>query len=84
MGAVDYTIATMQQLKKDLMDLGATDHEITWAIGGVVSTMTATLLQTSNDVFVEALQAHDNDMRTEILEIQKRFNAFVDKMVTAE
>ncbi len=37
-GACEYSIATMQNLKKDLQDVGAINPDLNWAIGGIVAT----------------------------------------------
>lgn len=84
MGACDYALATLQQLRKDLMDVGAKDHDITWAIGGIVSTLTANILQTCHTVFTEAAQSGEADVKKDLTEIQFRLNEFIGRMINQE
>lgn len=84
MGACDYSIATLQQLRKDLMDIDLENKEVIWAIGGIVTALTSNLLQTCHDVMTESTESGESDIRTDLIEIQSRVNAFIDRMITHE
>ena len=58
-GACDYSIATMQNLKRDLTAIGAINADLNWAIGGIVSTLVSNLLQICNQVFQESIYRKD-------------------------
>ncbi len=83
-GAIEYSLATMQNLKKDLQDIGAVNPELNWAIGGLVATLTSTLLQICNQVFQESVAEGNPSAKQDVNEIKERFSAFVDGMVNHE
>lgn len=82
MGACEYAIASLQNLKKGLMYSDDKNMEIKWAIGGIVATLSSNLIQIADDVFQEAAQSGEPNARTDILEIQNRFNQFIDRMLS--
>lgn len=84
MGACDYSIATLQQLKRDLSDPDSKHGDLNWAIGGIVITLTSQLLHICGKVFEEAAQSGEPNAKQDIQEFQSRFNAFVDQMVNHE
>ncbi len=84
MGACEYSIATLEHVRKDLINLDNANAEIVWAVGGIICTLTSNLLQACNDVFIAAAQSGEANAREDIREIQSRFNAFVDRMVDYE
>ncbi len=81
-GACDYSIATMQNLKRDLTDISAVNPELNWAIGGIVSTLVSNLLQICNQVFQESIATGEPDARHDIEEIGLRLNQFIERMVS--
>lgn len=80
-GACDYSIATFQQLKKDMTDIGAANHELTWAIGSIVITLASQLIRICGHVFDEAAQSGEANAAQDLTEIKKRFNDVVAQMV---
>jgi len=84
MGACEFSIATLQELRKDLLEIGAANSETRWAIGGVVITLAAHLLQICDQVFAESCAAGDPSAKQDLTEIQTRFNDFIDRMVNHE
>ncbi len=84
MGAIDYSIATMQNLKKDLQDVGSPHKEVNWAIGGIVATLTSNLLKTCDQVFQESVAAGNPNAKQDMTEIKDRFADFIDRMVNHE
>ncbi len=83
-GACEYSIATMQNLKKDLQDAGAANAELNWAIGGIVATLTSNLLQICNQVFQDAAAGGNPNAKQDLTEIQQQFSVFIEKMVNHE
>jgi hypothetical protein len=83
-GAIEYTIATMQNLKKDLQDIGAANHELNWAIGGIVATLSSNLLQICNQVFQESCAMGEPNAKQDLTEIKTQFSEFIDRMVNHE
>lgn len=83
-GACEYSIATLQNLKKDLQDISAVHQELNWAIGGIVSTLTSNLLQICNQVFQESCAEGNPNAKQDLTEIKNQFSEFIDKMVNHE
>jgi len=82
MGACDYSIAVLQNLKKTLMDYGNPNQEMTWAIGGIVVTLSSQLLKLCHEIFIDASKSGEPNAKEDIRAIQKSFNEFIDRMVT--
>lgn len=83
-GACEYSIATMQNLKKDLQDIGAANSELNWAIGGIVATLSSNLLQICNQVFQESVADGNPNAKQDLTEINTRFSDFIIRMVNHE
>lgn len=83
-GACEYSIAAMQNLKRDLQDVGANNADLNWAIGGIVATLTSNLLQICDQVFQESVADGKPDAKQDLTEINTRFTAFIDRMVNHE
>jgi hypothetical protein len=83
-GACEYSIATLQNLKKDLQDVGANNPELNWAIGGIVATLSSNLLQICDQVFQESVAEGKPDAKQDLTEIKERFSDFIDRMVNHE
>lgn len=81
MGACDYSIETLRNLKKDLSDTTTPNHELTWACGGLVVSLVSKLIQTCARVFDESCERQELNALNDLLEIQSRFNEFVASMV---
>ena len=81
MGACDYSIETLRNLKKDLSDTSHPNHEINWAYGGLVTALVSKLIQACGCVFEESCQTAEPNALRDLLEIQSRFNEFVTNMI---
>ena len=81
MGACEYSIATLQQLKKDLQNIDAVNPELNWAIGGIVATLSSQLLQICNQVFQESTLNHSPNAKYDLNEIKERFSDFIQQMI---
>jgi len=84
MGACEYSIATLQNLKKDLQEVGAVNQDINWAIGGIVITLSSNLLQICNQVFQESIVLGNPNAKQDLTEIKDRFGEFIDRMINHE
>jgi hypothetical protein len=84
LGACDYSIATLQNLKKDLQEVGAVNSELNWAIGGIVITLTSNLLQICNQVFQESAASGTPNAKQDLTEIKEQLCQFIERMVHHE
>lgn len=81
-GACEYSIASMQNLKKDLQQVGINNPQLNWAIGGIVATLVSHLIQICDQVFQESVADGTPDAKQDLTEIKERFGIFIDRMVT--
>ena len=79
-GALDYSIATLQNIKTTLMDLGHAKKELNWAVGGIIITLTSNLLRLCQDTFIEAAQTEEAHAKQDMIKIQTKFNEFMERM----
>jgi len=81
MSACEYSISSLQNIKKGFLDVKNPKHELVWAIGGIIVTLTSNLLMISHDVIENAPTKDTPNALDDIREIQKQFNDMVEKMV---
>ena len=84
MGATEFSIQLLQNMKKELMYGKNTDNENAWAIATVISQLSSYLLDTCETVIQDNALAGKLDLKQSVLEIQSKFNQFVDAMVGHE
>lgn len=78
-GAMDYTIASLNDIKKTLFDRELENQNKNWAVGGFIITLQSNLMR----IIQETL--HREEKRTAIDDlntIQERFNALIEQMKT--
>jgi hypothetical protein len=80
MGACDYSLATLQGIKKTLGDISHPNKEINWAIGGVIITLTSYLLKLCGEQFMSE-EREPSSAKEDIKAIQAQFNEFIDRML---
>jgi hypothetical protein len=83
LSALDYSMGSLHNLKKSLTAYGEKQSDIQWAVGGLFATLAAFLLSTMHEVIYHSANAEDNDAKTDMLEIQRRLNNFIDDMVAS-
>ena len=84
MGALDYSIATLQGIRTTLMDISHPKKELNWAVGGIIATLTSQLLRICNNTFVETGNNGEADAKQDIKSIQVKLNAVIDEMIGHE
>lgn len=85
MGSCEYSIQTLQGIKKDLHDLlGVQGKETTWAIGGIVVTLVRALLDTCDHVLVPSVMAGNQDANRDLTEILRLFTEFMEHTINHE
>ncbi len=80
-GACDYSLAFLSNIKSTLMDHGHPKREINWAIGSPIIVLSAHLLRLCHDRFMESVRSDDGNAISDIRHIQQKFNEFIDAMV---
>lgn len=83
-GACEYSIASMQNLKRDLQEIGAVNSELNWAIGGIVATLVSNLIQICDQVFQEAVAIGEPNAEQDLTAINQKFSTFVGEMINHE
>lgn len=84
MSALDYSIASLQNIKKQLCASDAKNPELNWAVGGIIITLSANLLRISQDTIANSVEKNKMDAKENLLEIKYEFNEFIHKMVCHE
>ena len=80
LGACDYTIASLENIKAALLDVGNPQREINWGMGGVIVTLSSHLMRICHEVFTNAAQEGFADSQKDLQEIKTRFIEFVEHM----
>lgn len=81
MGACDYSIATLQQIKKDLGEIGNPNELMNWSIGGMVITMVSHLIQVCDKVLKKSVESGQGSAASDLKTIQDEFNIFFECML---
>jgi hypothetical protein len=85
LGACNYSIAVLQNLRQDLMDFDNKNKDILWAIGSITITLTTQILQTCCELFNDPSHLDEEvPVRANLIEIRNRFNEFIDRMIQIE
>ena len=84
MGACEYSINALQNIKKGLSDIGNSNMELTWAIGGIVIALMSQLMRICDEVLNTSIKLGEPDARIDLMEIRNRFNSFIDGMMNHE
>jgi hypothetical protein len=74
MGALDYSLESLKNVKSALVDLGNPNHDVNWAVGSIISALTAHLLHITQNVILESMQTGEGNSKNNLLQIQKEFN----------
>ena len=81
MGALDYSIASLQNIKDAMMDHGHPQKELNWAMGGLIVTLVSHLMRLCHETFIEALQSDSASPVKDMQAIQSKFNDFIQRMI---
>lgn len=81
MGAAEYCLHSIQNLKRGMQDHGGKNQKISMAVGGLIVTMVSNLLQISQEVIEQAAQNPQPNAKDDIKEIQAKFNDFLSRMI---
>lgn len=84
MGALESSIETLWVMKSKMIDTGLPDHEMQWAIGSLVTTLVANLLQICNKVIADSMTTEDASVQEDLRAIQSQFSEFMDRMIGNE
>lgn len=86
MGACNWSIESLNNLRNGMADLGAPNHELNWAMGSMIVVLTSNLLKMTTDQLMESVKspAMNRTMREDLITIRDQFSAFIDQMVDHE
>ena len=80
----EYCLQTIQNLKRDMMDLGSPHQKTAMAVNGTVMILVANLLKICTRVINEAIQRQDSSMMQSLIDIQFEFNEVLSELIKAE
>jgi hypothetical protein len=81
MGALNYSLASLQNMKSTMMDISHPHKELNWAVGGIITTLTSTLLRICHETFLDTGNTGEANAKHDVKVIQDKFNEFVNGMV---
>jgi len=85
MGALEGAMETLRIMKLNMVDTGAPNHVVKWAIGSTITTLVSNLLRICDEVIGDSIEASRNevevDANTDLRKIKAEFNDFIDKML---
>lgn len=84
MGACEYSIESLQKIKKQMMDSSDPDFPTKWAVGGLIMTLVSSLLQISHKVIKEASKSDNANAHDDLRRIKGEFGQFMDGMIDHE
>jgi len=84
LGACNYSIATLDGIRKTLLDYGNPKKELNWAVGGLIITLSTQLLRICHERIMESVAVGEPNARDDIKFIQSEFNKFIDGMINHE
>ena len=79
-GALDYSIASLQNIKTTLMDISHPQKELNWAVGGIIVTLMSQLMRICHETFIETGSMGEANAKDDLVLIQVKFNDFIDRM----
>lgn len=80
-GAFDYSLETLKNMKATLMDVGAHNAAINWGVGAMIISMVSNLLMISQQVIDDSKNESGNNAKTVIANIQAQMNDFFDQLI---
>jgi len=80
-GALDYSITSLQNIKTTLMDISHPQKELNWAVGGVIVALMSQLMRICHETFVETGNTGDANAKDDLVLIQSKFNDFMHRMI---
>lgn len=83
-GALDYSIASLQNIKTTLMDISHPQKELNWAVGGIITTLVSQLLRNCHETFIDTGNTGEANAKEDMKQIQAKFNDFMDRMINNE
>ena len=81
MGATEYCLQSIQNLKKGMTDHGGKNQKVAMAVGGLIMVMISNLLKISQEVIEQAAQNPEPNAKNDLKEIQAKFNSFLTDMI---
>lgn len=84
MSALTYAIEYLNKTRKSMIDVGAQDHETSWAIGSLVSILSANLIKIFDDVVRDSIDQEQANAHEDLMEIKKQFNFFLDTLISGK
>ncbi len=79
--ALDYSIATLQNIKKTLCNYGDPHHDTNWAVGAVLSNLTANLLKIMHEVIFDQDKTQPAKSTDDLKEIMDKFNLYLNDLI---
>lgn len=83
-GTIDCSIQSLKNLKEEILSSPSDFKDRAFAVGGLVGTLVSVLITECEEVLLESAKSNDAEAVSDIREIGKRFNDFIERMLNHE
>ena len=80
----EHSINVLTGIRKNLLDVGGKDRELTWAVGSMYIVLINGLLAIIEETFRHAMPDGAPSAENDLLLIQEGFTIFIDTMIKGE
>ena len=80
----EHSINVLTGIRKNLLDVGGKDREITWAVGSLYIVLINGLLTVIEETFQHVVRDGAPNAKDDLCEIRYKFCAFIDTMIKGE
>lgn len=81
MGALDFSLESLKNMKTAMMDVGHPNKELNWAVGGIITTIVSNLIKIAHETILDSGNNEQANANSDLKIIQDKFNQFMDRMI---
>lgn len=81
MGALDFSLESLKNMKTAMMDVGHPNKELNWAVGGIITTLVSNLIRVTHETILDKSSVGEANANEDLKIIQAKFNEFMDRMI---
>lgn len=81
---LENSIQTLQAIRRSMLEVGAKDRELKWAVGGMYIVLVNGLLTTIGDTLANREECYNPNAQDDLREILKGFTQFIENNLTGE
>lgn len=81
---LNYSQGVLAGYRKELLSANDEIRQFSHAVNGIVIMLVTHLIKTSNKIISESLNNQTSNVKTDLLDIRKQFNNFIDDIITKQ